>query len=118
MVRHRIGCPEQRPKIETPPYNRKWRSSIYISHGFSFFFLFIFFFILFLFFFILSLLLDYKLYDLDCDLSSNENRFYVIRLFVQNKELNQKKKNGKKHGSHINTWIGLNYIGLYNTFII
>ena len=44
------------------------------------------------FFFNLSLLLDYKLYDLDCDLSSNENRFYVIRLFVQNKELNQKKK--------------------------
>ena len=35
----------------------------------------------------LSLLLDYNLYDLDCDLSSNENRFYVIRLFVQNKEL-------------------------------
>ena len=52
------------------------------------YFLIFFFFII----FILSLLLDYKLYDLDCDLSSNENRFYVIRLFVQNKELNQKKK--------------------------
>ena len=59
---------------------------------FNFNFNFFFFFFLNFFIFILSLLLDYKLYDLDCDLSSNENRFYVIRLFVQNKELNQKKK--------------------------
>ena len=43
----------------------------------------------------LSLLLDYNLYDLDCDLSSNENRFYVIRLFVQNKELPPPKKKVK-----------------------
>ena len=35
------------------------------------------------------------MYDLDCDLSSNENRFYVIRLFVQNKDLNLKKEKKK-----------------------
>ena len=34
---------------------------------------------------------EHNLYYLDCDRSSNENRFYVIRLFIQNTELSTHK---------------------------